>query len=214
MALYGYKISNFTKAKKYAEIEALLDKKLKGFEKQSYEFEKDGSVRQDYVRKNEDGTETTVTLAKNITESSIVVFSDIPLKFLRNGGWCLLTADILPTLIFTALYWFGMNYIVRLIVWAPTVQYIISFLLIASVIMLGVNLIAAKLLMRRRSLARTLWIETAGIFSLPIFFWILFNVFAHVSLMHMLEMLLYSPLPVIIISGALTFLILKLTGRK
>ena len=38
MALYGYKISNFTKAKKYAEIEALLDKKLKGFEKQSYEF--------------------------------------------------------------------------------------------------------------------------------------------------------------------------------
>ena len=109
MALYGYKISNFTKAKKYAEIEALLDKKLKGFEKQSYEFEKDGSVRQDYVRKNEDGTETTVTLAKNITESSIVVFSDIPLKFLRNGGWCLLTADILPMLIFTALYWFGMH---------------------------------------------------------------------------------------------------------
>ena len=106
MALYGYKISNFTKAKKYAEIEALLDKKLKGFEKQSYEFEKDGSVCQDYVRKNEDGTETTVTLAKNITESSIVVFSDIPLKFLRNGGWCLLTADILPMLIFTALYWF------------------------------------------------------------------------------------------------------------
>lgn len=40
MALYGYKISNFTKAKKYAEIEALLDKKLKGFEKQSYEFER------------------------------------------------------------------------------------------------------------------------------------------------------------------------------
>ena len=200
MALYGYKISNFTKAKKYAEIEALLDKKLKGFEKQSYEFEKDGSVRQDYVRKNEDGTETTVTLAKNITESSIVVFSDIPLKFLRNGGWCLLTADILPMLIFTALYWFGMNYIVQLIAWAPTEQYI-SFLLIAAVIMLGVNLIAAKLLMRRRSLARTLWIETAGIFSLPIFFWIL-------------EMLLYSPLPVIIISGALTFLILKLTGRK
>ena len=109
MALYGYKISNFTKAKKYAEIEALLDKKLKGFEKQSYEFEKDGSVCQDYVRKNEDGTETTVTLAKNITESSIVVFSDIPLKFLGNGGWCLLTADILPMLIFTALYWFGMK---------------------------------------------------------------------------------------------------------
>lgn len=168
MALYGYKISNFTKAKKYAEIEALLDKKLKGFEKQSYEFEKDGSVCQDYVRKNEDGTETTVTLAKNITESSIVVFSDIPLKFLRNGGWCLLTADILPMLIFTALYWFGMNYIVQLIAWAPTEQYI-SFLLIAAVIMLGVDLIAAKLLMRRRSLARTLWIETAGIFSLPIF---------------------------------------------
>ena len=213
MALYGYKISNFTKAKKYAEIEALLDKKLKGFEKQSYEFEKDGSVRQDYVRKNEDGTETTVTLAKNITESSIVVFSDIPLKFLRNGGWCLLTADILPTLIFTALYWFGMNYIVQLIAWAPTEQYI-SFLLIAAVIMLGVDLIAAKLLMRRRSLARTLWIETAGIFSLPIFFWILFKVFAHVTLMQMLKMLLYSPLPVIIISGALTFLILKLTGRK
>ena len=213
MALYGYKISNFTKAKKYAEIEALLDKKLKGFEKQSYEFEKDGSVCQDYVRKNEDGTETTVTLAKNITESSIVVFSDIPLKFLRNGGWCLLTADILPTLIFTALYWFGMNYIVQLIAWAPTEQYI-SFLLIAAVIMLGVDLIAAKLLMRRRSLARTLWIETAGIFSLPIFFWILFKGFAHVSLMQMLKMLLYSPLPVIIISGALTFLILKLTGRK
>ena len=213
MALYGYKISNFTKAKKYAEIEALLDKKLKGFEKQSFEFEKDGSVRQDYVRKNEDGTETTVTLAKNITESSIVVFSDIPLKFLRNGGWCLLTADILPMLIFTALYWFGMNYIVQLIAWAPTEQYI-SFLLIASVIMLGVDLIAAKLLMRRRSLARTLWIETAGIFSLTIFFWILFKVFAHVSLMQMLKMLLYSPLPVIIISGALTFLILKLTGRK
>ena len=213
MALYGYKISNFTKAKKYAEIEALLDKKLKGFEKQSYEFEKDGSVCQDYVRKNEDGTETTVTLAKNITESSIVVFSDIPLKFLRNGGWCLLTADILPMLIFTALYWFGMNYIVQLIAWAPTEQYI-SFLLIAAVIMLGVDLIAAKLLMRRRSLARTLWIETAGIFSLPIFFWILFTGFAHVSLMQMLKMLLYSPLPVIIISGALTFLILKLTGRK
>ena len=213
MALYGYKISNFTKAKKYAEIEALLDKKLKGFEKQSYEFEKDGSVCQDYVRKNEDGTETTVTLAKNITESSIVVFSDIPLKFLRNGGWCLLTADILPMLIFTALYWFGMNYIVQLIAWAPTEQYI-SFLLIAAVIMLGVDLIAAKLLMRRRSLARTLWIETAGIFSLHIFFWILFKVFAHVSLMQMLKMLLYSPLPVIIISGALTFLILKLTGRK
>lgn len=213
MALYGYKISNFTKAKKYAEIEALLDKKLKGFEKQSYEFEKDGSVRQDYVRKNEDGTETTVTLAKNITESSIVVFSDIPLKFLRNGGWCLLTADILPMLIFTALYWFGMNYIVQLIAWVPTEQYI-SFMLIAAVIMLGGDLIAAKLLMRRRSLARTLWIETAGIFSLPIFFRILFKVFAHVSLMQMLEMLLYSPLPVIIISGALTFLILKLTGRK
>lgn len=32
--------------------------------------------------------------------------------------------------------------------------------------------------------------------------------------MQMLKMLLYSPLPVIIISGALTFLILKLTGRK
>lgn len=158
----------FHQGKKYAEIEALLDKKLKGFEKQSYEFEKDGSVRQDYVRKNEDGTETTVTLAKNITESSIVVFSDIPLKFLRNGGWCLLTADILPMLIFTALYWFGMNYTVQLIAWAPTEQYI-SFLLIAAVIMLGVDLIAAKLLMRRRSLARTLWIETAGIFSLPIF---------------------------------------------
>lgn len=97
-----------------------------------------------------------------------MVFSDIPLKFLRNGGWCLLTADILPMLIFTALYWFGMNYIVQLIAWAPTEQYI-SFLLIAAVIMLGVDLIAAKLLMRRRSLARTLWIETAGIFSLPIF---------------------------------------------
>lgn len=70
MALYGYKISNFTKAKKYAEIEALLDKKLKGFEKQSYEFEKDGSVRQDYVRKNEDGTETTVTLAKTLPKAA------------------------------------------------------------------------------------------------------------------------------------------------
>lgn len=30
----------FHQGKKYAEIEALLDKKLKGFEKQSYEFER------------------------------------------------------------------------------------------------------------------------------------------------------------------------------
>lgn len=216
MATYGYKISNLTRAKKYAEIEALLDKKLVGFEKKGYAFEPDGSVNQDYVRTNEDGTQTKVTLSKNVTESSIVVFSDTELDFIKHGRYSLLMRDIIPTLIFAAVYWGIMAPIIIPYIYEirNNITDFIFLLVISTIIMTAANLISWSRLAAVRSKARTHFIQCGGIISLGVFLWISTRIFAHYTLTNMLIKMLYTPLPVIFVSAAVTAVTVKFFWRE
>ena len=69
-------------------------------------FGDDGSRTQIYRKKTDDG-EQVVTLVKNITESGVMVFSDIPLPSLRKGGIILYLRDLPWMIAFAALYWVG-----------------------------------------------------------------------------------------------------------
>ena len=213
MATYGYKISNLTRAKKYEEIEALLDKKLTDFEKKSFVFEPDGSVNQDYIRKNDDGTETKVTLSKNVTESSIVVFSDIELKFIKHGGYSLLMADIIPTLIFDVVYWAGMGPVLVPFLYNKSSDFVF-WIVIFTVVMTGANLISWNRLTNVRTDRRVRFIQAGGIISLAVFLYLSTRIFAHYTLTNMLIKMLYTPLPVIFISAAITAFVVKFFWRE
>lgn len=213
MAAYGYKISNLTRAKKYKEIEALLDKKLTDFEKMSFAFEPDGSVNQDYIRKNPDGTETKVTLSKNITESSIVVFSDIELEFIKHGGYSLLMSDIIPTLVFAAVYWGGMAPVLTPFLYTKSSDFVF-WAVMFTIVMTGVNLFTWNRLSCVRTPARVRFMQSGGIITLCMFLYLSTRIFAHYTLTNMLIKMLYTPLPVIFISAALTALVAKLFWRE
>ena len=116
MALYGYKISGFAGNERYEEAAAYLDRRLKGFERKNEEFDADGSRTLHYERLTPEGTVQEVTLVKNVTESAVMVFSDIPMKSLKHGGILLTLRDIIPMTVFGALYYllFWINSIVSI----------------------------------------------------------------------------------------------------
>ncbi|MCR5807861.1 MAG: hypothetical protein K6G68_12615 [Oscillospiraceae bacterium] len=108
--MYGYKISGFASAERFFEAEHFLDRYLKGYEKKQTSFSSDGSRSQKWEKQDGDNT-LTVELVKNITESGIMIFSDEEIKKLKHGGIWLYIKDIIPTIIFAAIYWVGMPYI-------------------------------------------------------------------------------------------------------
>ena len=105
MHTYGYLLSNLARHERFNEAEWLLDRVLKGYTKGNRQYEKDGSISVTYSKTEVDG-EKTVLLKRNVTESNTSVFSDIPLKIFRFGGWIFYLRDIIPSLAFFLLYYF------------------------------------------------------------------------------------------------------------
>lgn len=162
MPLYGYKISGLARSEKYFEAEKLLDLTLKGFEKDNAVFSEDGSITQRYSKKNEDGSETEVTLVKNITESGIMVFSDIPLKYLKWNGKILYLRDVIPTLILAGIYWKSYSYG---LVSTSFGRNITQLFLIAGFLYTFISLAACKILSKNRSALRVRFMALGSVFS-------------------------------------------------
>ena len=164
-AQYGYKISGFARSEKFFETEKYLDRKLKDFQKDNASFADDGSRTQVYRKTTEDG-EQTVTLVKNITESGVMVFSDIPLPTLRHGGIILYLRDIVWMVAFAGVYWVGYplllnkfrSIIAHLTRWGTmaAAAVVIAFLMLATYNPVSV----------RRTPARVRFLQLGGFFSI------------------------------------------------
>ena len=167
---YGYKISGFGSSEKFFEAERYLDKKLKDFTKEPAVFEEDGSRKQRWVRESE-GAQTAVELVKNITESAVLVFSDIPLKMFRFGGLLMYLRDLPAMIFFAALYWVVYPLIAvrmpfrtgdgALSYWTA----LIVMLLVSSLALLIIILVSDKFLSARREHIRMRFMQFGGIFS-------------------------------------------------
>ena len=107
MAVYGYKICGFARTERYNEAVKYLDKRLKDYEKQGEQFEEDGSVSVKYIKTHEDGSAFEVSVKKDVTESSVMVFSDVPIKAFKKGGLFFYLRDILPVILINAVYYVG-----------------------------------------------------------------------------------------------------------
>lgn len=164
MPQYGYKISGFAKNEKFIEAEKFLDKKLKGYEKHSGAFEDDGSMSIVY-RKDDAGNSAEVKLTKNITESAVMVFSDVPLKYFRHGGWRLYLRDIIPAIIFAAVF-FAVQIINTKIEWPSPVMLLAEAALGALFF-----LVTQKAVSRNRSRLRVRFIQCGGIITMLLVLW-------------------------------------------
>ncbi|MCM1523699.1 MAG: hypothetical protein NC120_04495 [Ruminococcus sp.] len=213
MAQYGYLISNLPRNEKYAETEAFLDKKLKGFEKDNAVFEKDGSMKQVYRRTDEDGGVTEVSIVKNITESSIVVFSDIPLKYFKRGGAVLFARDIAPSALFGVFYWAAVGTeLMRRFMFGFDVY--IPALLISVVLAAAINMISMNYLRKNRSLLRVQIIQMGSVFIIIPAAVIWLRMFVRGSLTAVIFRYLQSPIPTALAAAVITRLIVKITGRN
>ncbi|MCI7766753.1 MAG: hypothetical protein MSJ26_02070 [Oscillospiraceae bacterium] len=164
MQSYGYVLSGLARHDRFNEAEWLLDKVLKGFSKGSKQFEEDGSISLTYSKNDENG-EKLVTLKRNVTESCIMVLSDIPLKFFRFGGWIFYLRDLIPTLAFFLLYGiFGVRFNSVMINSNDPFNRLFGIVGGALAALL-LNLITVKLFKKNRSFDRICFIQAGGIFS-------------------------------------------------
>ncbi len=219
MAQYGYKLSGLARSEKFFEAEHYLDKRLKGFEKDNAVFADDGSRTQVYRRKSDEG-EQTVTLVKNITESGVLVFSDIELKDLKHGGIILYLRDILWQAAFAALYWIGypkskstMPIGIMMSRLKP-----IGTCLVISIAVALLMIVTYKLVAVRRTPARVRFIQTGGVFSIVMMFYTLWSLtFKHggMPLPSFVNSFVQTPLAPLLIGCFLLWLIPQLMkGRQ
>ncbi|MBQ5333764.1 MAG: hypothetical protein J6K92_11010 [Oscillospiraceae bacterium] len=165
MQSYGYILSGLARHDRLNEAEWLLDKILKGYSKGNKQFEEDGSITITYSKADEDG-EKQVILKRNVTESCIMVLSDIPLKIFRFGGWIFYLRDIIPSLAFALIYFiFGVKFLSPMILSNKLEKWIIAVFAGAAAALV-LNLITAPLLKKNRSFDRICCIQFGGIFSL------------------------------------------------
>ncbi len=165
MQSYGYVLSNLARHDRLNEAERLLDRVLKGYSKGSKQFDEDGSIAIVYSKASEDG-EKQVILKRNVTESCIMVTSDIPLKIFRFGGWIFYLRDIVPTLAFFLLYCIlGVKINSMLILSDESVKMLLAIAGGAAAALV-INLITRRLLGRNRSFDRICFIQLGGIFSI------------------------------------------------
>lgn len=212
MTRYGYKISGFAGSERYFEAERLLDIALKGFEKLPASFEEDGSRKQEYIRKDDEG-ERNVTLIKNVTESGILVFSDVQLRIFRFGGAVFYLWDILPTVLMGILWWFAVPKILRRLpmgnipVAAVDIAAGLIFCFISMVICSWARRLEEKdhrhlriLFVPCRTRLRMEFIARGGIFTLIALFISGFRIFSGYDMMYLLALFLRSPIPILMIS--------------
>lgn len=232
MAVYGYHISNLPRQEKFEEVEKYLDKKLKGWEKPNIVFEKDGTIRQRYIKKNdesntnadndtsseentnEENKDTTeVVLVKNITECNITVYSDIELKFLKFDGKLLLLRDVIPTVIFAAVQWILMRWVIFLACYGTLSRYIALSAALVFVTVI-INFATVKLLHVRRNMLRVRLIQYGGIFTAFPFLYHISRLFARYSLTAVMGNLMVTPILVVSLAMLITcFLYSKMSKR-
>lgn len=213
MAEYGYLISNLPRNEKYTETEAFLDKKLNGFEKDNAVFENDGSMRQVYRRTEEDGSVTEISLVKNITESSIVVFSDIPLKYFQKGGAVLYVRDIVPSVIFGAFYWAGIGTTLMRAFMYGSRTYIPIFL-VTLVFSVVINMMSLEKFSENRSLLRVQIIQMGSVFIIVPAIVFGLGIYAHMTLTEVVHRYLQSPVPTALAAAVITRVAVKIMGRN
>ena len=162
---YGYIISNLPRHERFNEAEWLLDKLLKDFSKGSKRFEEDGSITLTYSKETEDGGEQVI-LRRNVTESYVAVFSDIPLKILKFGGWLFYLRDVIPSLVYFMIYYvWGIEFNTRMIYTREPVSQLIAIVggALAGVV---INFATRRLLMNNRSYDRVCFVQFGGLFSI------------------------------------------------
>ncbi|MDY3791885.1 MAG: hypothetical protein SOZ56_05335 [Oscillospiraceae bacterium] len=165
MLSYGYIISNLPRHERFNEAEWLLDKLLKGYSKGSKQFEEDGSISLAYSKETEEG-EKQVILKRNVTESYVAVFSDIPLKILKFGGFIFYLRDIIPSLVFFMIYFiWGIDFNKRLIISGIPADRLIAIVGGAAAGLI-INLLTRRLISKNRSYDRICCIQFGGLFSL------------------------------------------------
>ena len=165
MMSYGYILSNLARHERFNEAEWLLDKALKGFVKGSKQFEEDGSISLTYSKNDDDG-EKKVVLQRNVTESYTAVFSDVPLKIFRFGGWIFYLRDIIPALVFFFIYYnWGVEFNTRMIFSGDPFKRLIA-IVGGAMAGLMINLITKRFISKDRSFDRVCFIQLGGVFSI------------------------------------------------
>ncbi|MBQ7990622.1 MAG: hypothetical protein IJ251_06200 [Oscillospiraceae bacterium] len=166
MAQYGYKLSGFARSEKFFEAEHYLDRRLKGFTKENASFAEDGSRTQTWKMTSDEG-EKTVTLVKNITESGVIVFSDVELKELKHSGLLCFLRDVLWQAAFAALYWIGFMWFQR----TPAYGFMMANVGVWGAV-LGIGVLYAVIIALtyrpvsvRRIPSRTRFIQAGGVFT-------------------------------------------------
>ena len=192
MQNYGYVLSGLARHERFNEAELLLDKRLKGFSKGSKQFEEDGSITITYSKTDEDG-EKQVILKRNVTESCIMVLSDIPLKFFRFGGWIFYLRDIIPALVYTLIYIICSVKFNYPMFDSGLLPYRILAVVGGAAAALVINLITAPLLKKNRSFDRICVIQFGGIFAFAVIFFYMIKYSGRGILGFWLNVLAYSP---------------------
>lgn len=189
MAVYGYKISGFARTERYKEAEVFLNRKLKGWEKGSESFAEDGSVTLCYKKTEEDGSVKEVSLEKNITESFVMVLSDIPIKFLRFGGAVFYLRDIIPVALFIFGWYFGYIKIAAASGISP------GFAAVAGTFAgIFIDLFTEKLLRKNRTRLRIKLIQMCWLFPLINFIYYTLKIFSYYSWIQIFYFTLQSPI--------------------
>ncbi len=211
MPLYGYKISGLARSEKYFEAEKLLDRKLKGFSKDNAVFAEDGSITQRYFRENEDGTLTEVTLVKNITETAVLVFSDIPLKYLKFGGKLLYLRDIIPTFIMAGIYWGSYRYaLTKTSLGAKPVM----LMAVCAIIYAFICFASIKPLSKNRSPLRVRFIALGSVFTLFPFLYYTSKLMDYQTLSQVWANLLKTPVPSLIVVLIIMLIRFRISKRR
>lgn len=162
---YGYIIAQLPRHERFNEAEWLLDKLLKDCSKGNRQYEEDGSISITYSRETDDG-EKQIVLKRNVTESYVAVFSDVPLKIFKFGGWIFYIRDIIPSLVFFMIYFiWGTEFNMRLISSGDPFKRLIAIAGGAAAGLI-INLLTRRLLKKNRSYDRICCVQFGGLFSL------------------------------------------------
>lgn len=162
---YGYIISQLPRHERFNEAELLLDKVLKDYSKGNRQYEEDGSISLTYSKETEEGVKQVV-LKRNVTESHVAVFSDVPLKIFKFGGWIFYLRDAIPSLVFLMIYYiWGIPFTTRYILSDDPVKKLIAIAGGAFAALI-INLLTRQLISKNRSYDRICCVQFGGVFSL------------------------------------------------
>ncbi len=218
---YGYKISGFASSERFFEAERYLDKKLRGWTKGQTEFLEDGSRRQVWTQSAEDGSTQTVELVKNVTESAVLVFSDIELKWLMHGGVFLYVRDLPLMAVFAAVYFIGTMLLKRFYI-APSFRMyntlpgravIMAIMAAAATV---ITLATTKPVMNMRTKLRARFVQMGGVFAVILGLSELHYIFtaAHLRIGYFFYYLFDSPVAIILTQILLLYLIGRIAKRR